>query len=76
MTNQWLASPIHTDMAKESVFNFMPFPGTWRKMADSHIEPDSIRQLLQFSFPQSHTVAITSPTVGTDEQFVRFGYRC
>ena len=33
MTYQWLASPIHADKAKHSVFDLVPFARAWREMA-------------------------------------------
>jgi hypothetical protein len=36
MTDQRFTAPIHTNMAKHFMLNFIPFTSTWRKVRHSY----------------------------------------
>ena len=49
--SQGLSAPIERDERKEAVFDFVPFTGAWRQMADGDGNSQRVGQGLQFYFP-------------------------
>ena len=73
MADQGFTAPIHGDKGKQSVFNFVPFTGSWRKVTDPKRNADFICQPLQLQLPQPDTTAITPPSVRGNKQFLGVG---
>ena len=51
MTDQGLATLIHTDKRKQAMLNFVPFAGAGREMSYMDRNVDLISQLLEFQLP-------------------------
>ena len=66
-TDQWLATPVLRDARKEAVFDFVPFAGAWRKMADGDAQRAFVGEFLEFQFPQSYAGAIASAAVSGNQ---------
>ena len=62
------SAPVDGNEGKESMFDFVPFARAGRQMANSDGDAQGIRQCLQFYFPQTNTVSIASPTVGSHQE--------
>ena len=58
VTHQRLASPVLFDMAKQFVFNRIPFGGTGRQMGDGNRQTEFVGYLLESPFPQPAPIAI------------------
>src|SRR5258708_5880395 len=54
IAHQWRPAPVLADPGKQTMLNFVPFAGSWRKMANVDAKANLIGQLLQFPFPQTH----------------------
>ena len=50
---QWHTGPIQADMAKQPVFNWIPFRASWRVMAYRNRESAGVTQLLQLCLPDT-----------------------
>jgi hypothetical protein len=70
---QWSATPILGDKAKEAVLNLVPLARSRWKVADMHRQLDFISKLLQGDFPQPGATAIASATIRRNEQFLGVG---
>src|SRR5450759_98594 len=51
----WLPSPIHADIAKHPMLNFIPFAGSGRKMAYRNIKSSLVGKLLQRYLPKTYS---------------------
>src|SRR5208337_4393648 len=76
MADQWPAPPVHTDMRKESMLNFVPLASSRREVAYGGPQSRLRSQGLQFNLPQADAVSITSPTIRTNQQVRRVGIYC
>ncbi len=70
VTAQRLPGPVLFDMAKQLVFNRVPFGRVRRQVYDGDCQAELVRQLLEPVFPQPATVAIRSTTVRFDQQML------
>jgi hypothetical protein len=51
MADEWLATPVLTDIGEEAVFDLVPLAGARREVANRDFQSGFIGQLLQFPFP-------------------------
>lgn len=72
-TDQWLASPVGTDMIEQPMLNPVPFRSAGRVMCDNDRQADFVCQALQFPFPQPAAIAIGPAPVGLNQQLGRIG---
>src|SRR3990172_7267233 len=68
MGEQGLSSPVLADEGKQPVFDLVPLARSRRKMAHRDWVAKTVRQALQFPFPQTHPRPVASAAVGDDEQ--------
>src|SRR5205807_4952762 len=54
------AFPVHADVGKHSVFDFVPFASAWRVVAYGDRQPRDIREMLQIQFPELVCTAVGS----------------
>lgn len=54
IADQRPTSPVLGDERKKPVFNFVPFAGSGRQMADVDFETDLVGESLKFKLPQTH----------------------
>src|SRR3989304_1646608 len=73
MTDQGFSSPVHGYKGEQSVFNLVPFAGSWRIMTNPNGNADFICKPLQLQLPQSDTTTITPTAVCSDKQFFGIG---
>ena len=69
VTHQRFSAPIERELAKQAVFNLVPFAGPGREMADVDRHSQFVRQGLQRHFPQATPAAVTPPAIGGNQQF-------
>ena len=67
MTSQGATPPVHTNMGKESMLDLIPFACPGREVADRDPQACLGGKVLQFNFPQTDAVPITSPAIGTNQ---------
>mgnify|MGYP006864745545 CR=1 FL=1 len=65
---QWLSRPVDGDRTKQPVLHVVPFRGTARVVADRVLQARSVREPLQFPFPQSRTPAVAAAAIHLDQQ--------
>jgi hypothetical protein len=51
VADQWLATPVLTDVGEQAMFNLVPFAGARREVTDRDLESCFVGELLQFPFP-------------------------
>ena len=68
MTDQRPAPPVHTDMRKEAMLDFVPFARSRREVTGSDGQIRLRSQCLQFHFPQADAVSIAASTIRTNQQ--------
>src|SRR5438552_1770097 len=52
------AFPVHADVGKKSVFDFVPFASAWRVVAYGDRQPRDVRETLQIQFPELVCTAV------------------
>ena len=67
LVRQGPPSPIHADIRKEAMFNLVPLARARREVAHRDLQLVLIGQLLEFSFPEAHPVAVAAAAVRADE---------
>ena len=67
MVDERSPTPVFGNMTKHPMFNFVPFAGARRKVADMDTESRLIREALQFDFPEPTTARIAPPTIRGNE---------
>ncbi len=70
---QWLATPVLSDIRKQAMFNLVPFAGSRRQVADRNLETRLVGQLLQFPLPKTYARSITSTAICNNLQGTRLG---
>jgi hypothetical protein len=68
MADQGPASPVHTDIRKESMLDFVPFACSRRKVAYGNPQTRLGSKILQFNFPQADAISVASTAIGTNQQ--------
>jgi hypothetical protein len=69
-----LACPIHTYVAKEPVFDRVPFGARRRIMSKGDCQPEGVTQLLlKVVFPSPKIISVATTTVGKDQHSVCAG---
>src|SRR6201993_1580610 len=48
---QWLAPPVDGDERKQTMLNFVPFAGSWRKMTNRNRKLELVGELLKLDLP-------------------------
>src|ERR1700686_5494124 len=71
---QWLAGPVDTDEAEQTVLDRVPLRSATGIMTYRDLQPQAIRQLLlQLLLPQPRPTAITTSRIGQDQEFGSLG---
>ena len=65
---QRFATPVGRNKREQPVFDFIPFAGPGRKVADRNFQARLVGQPLQLPFPKPHAVAVTAPAISRNEQ--------
>ena len=73
MIDERSPTPVFGNMTKHPMFNFVPFAGARREVADMDTESRLIREALQFDFPAPTTARIAPPTVRGNESLAGLG---
>jgi len=63
-----LPAPVHRNVGKQAMFDLVPLARAGREMTDRDGQPQAIRELLQFPFPQTHAGTIAAPGIGCNQQ--------
>src|SRR5665213_3013299 len=67
------AAPVESNEGKKAMFDFVPFAGAGRQMADGDGDAQGICQRLQFDFPQPDAMSVAAPAISRDQQACGFG---
>ena len=51
MADEWFATPVLANEREKTVFDLVPFAGTWWKVTNRDFQPGFVGQLLQLPFP-------------------------
>jgi hypothetical protein len=68
VSHQWLAPPVLRDKGKEPMLDLVPLTGSRRQMADFDGHLPLVGECLQLHFPEPQPIAITTSTVGNDQE--------
>src|SRR5262249_38072174 len=69
--DQGTTTPVLGDVAKQAVFDHVPFTGARWKVAHADAESRLVGQALELRLPQSDVTAVTATAVGADQQLGR-----
>ena len=67
VARQGLAAPVLGDPTKHAMFDLIPLAGSRRKVTDTDLQIDLIRQLLQCVLPQPVAARIAATPIGGDQ---------
>ena len=65
---QWLAAPVETDEAEQSMLDFVPLESPGRKVADTDAQPGRVSEWLQLVAPEAGAGVVGPAGVGGDRQ--------
>ena len=67
------ASPVLCDKRKQPMFDFIPLTCAWWKMTNRDVPSHETRQFLQFRFPQTPSITMTSTGIRRNQQSCYIG---
>ena len=67
VAGQGSAGSVHGDMVEESVFDFVPFAGSGREVADRDFQLGFLGQGGELRFPRAQPVAVGTALIGADQ---------
>lgn len=73
MADEGASSPVHADIAKQTMLDLVPFARSRWEMSDRNRESRLVGQLLQFKLPGPYARSVASAAVGGDQERGRPG---
>jgi len=70
---QWLATPVLSDIRKQAMFNLVPFASSRRQVANRNFQARPVGQLLKLPLPKMYARSITSTAICNNLQGTRLG---